>query len=141
MLTWFFRLLYVSGLTLVFPIVYLFAFPSDAPFPILPSLLIALLLIAISFMGLLILEERFGRALQSIAQATLIPGIIGVFFSFFSRDAVFNLLSKTFAGEQATLLLNRYLENVVPKLQIVTIVYVVLGLLIWYWGYKVNQKR
>ena len=139
LLGWVLSILYVAGLTLLFPFLYFLALPG-ATSPVI--LAVAAVLIVLSFLGFLWQEGRLGRALKSLSKITLIPGIIGVLFSLLGREIFVNYVKAKFAAPDPVMsLFIGNIDQAVPKIQALTVVYILLGVFLWFLGDKFEGKK
>ncbi|MBI4151039.1 hypothetical protein HY492_02855 [Candidatus Woesearchaeota archaeon] len=129
---WLLGVVYVIGLTLLFPFLYFLALPGNTSPKILT---IAVVLILGSFMGYIMQKGTLARALRALSKVTLIPGFIGVLFSLFGKTAFLTIISP-----EAITLLTVYVDQAVPKVQALTIAYILLGLFLWYIANKLEKK-
>jgi hypothetical protein len=136
-------LLYITGLTLLIPFIFLFVFPEDSGVvaPVSSPILVwtAVVMVVISVLVTLAYRKSFGAALKSLGRITFIPGFIGLVFSIFGRDAVLLYLAGTVSGFQKVQnLLTLYVDNAVPKVRYLTLGFFVLGIVLWLMGDKLE---
>ena len=139
LLGWLLSFVYVTGLTLLFPFLFFLSIPG-ATSPIL--LTTALVLVVVSFFGFVWQEGKMGAALKTLSKITLIPGMIGVMFSLFGKEVVVayvqsNLLVPAFFME----IFISNLESAVPKIRVLTVVYILLGIFLWFIGDRFEGKK
>lgn len=133
---WIFGLLYVTGLALLFPFVYFLQISG----PTSPSILItAAILIVASFFGFLGRYGDISISLKVMGRITLIPGLIGIIFSVFGRRIILSALEGQQLAQEAVTVLTAYLDNAVPKIRILTVLYILLGIFLWYLGSKFER--
>ena len=136
-LEWVLSFAYVSGLTMLFPFVYFLALPGTTS----PTLFgVAAALIGVSVVGFLFLQGGFGHALKALSKITMIPGIIGVVFSFFGEDVILSLLPRAIPADALTLA-KTYLDQAIPKIRVLTIIYIALGVFLWWLGEKFGSRK
>ncbi len=135
-LEWLLGVVYVIGLTLLFPFLYFLTLPGSTSPKILT---IAVVLILGSFMGYVAQKGTLARALRALSKVTLIPGLIGILFSLFGKTAFLTIIGSV-VTQEATNLLTVYIDQAVPKVQALTIVYILLGLFLWYIANKLEKK-
>lgn len=136
-------LLYIAGLTLLIPLVFLFVFPQemDIVSPSTSPILVwtAVGLILASFFITLTFKKSLGGALKSLGRVTFIPGLIGLVFSLVGRDLVLLYMAGTIPGfNQLKPLLSLYLDNAVPHVRYLTLGFFVLGVVFWLLGDKLE---
>ncbi len=135
-LEWILSLMYVLGLTMLFPLIYFRTFNSgDAP----TILGISIGLMIVSFFGFLFLKSRLSSTCIALSKITLIPGIIGFIFSVFSGELFYEVVSRA-VPEQAVMLLKLYIEEAVPKVRALTITYLAIGVFLWWMGQKTKKQ-
>ena len=127
---WLLSLVYVSGLTLLFPFLYFIALPGPTSSTLLA---LAVILILFSFFGFAWNKGRISTALKSLGRITLIPGLIGVFFSILGKEFVIALIQPRVSAAVLDVAL-LYVNRAVPKVQTLTIAYMILGVLLWFIG-------
>lgn len=139
LLGWLLSFVYVTGLTLLFPFLFFLSLPG-ATSPIL--LTIAVVLIVVSFFGFVWQEGRIGAALKTLSKITLIPGMIGVLFSIFGRDVVISYVqSKLLVPTLFMTLFINNIETAVPKIRVLTVVFILLGIFLWFLGDRFEGKK
>ncbi|MBI4145081.1 hypothetical protein HY493_02640 [Candidatus Woesearchaeota archaeon] len=136
---WVLSILYVTGLTLLFPFLYFLALPG-ATSPIL--LVTAVVLVVLSFFGFVWNEGSINKALKTLSRITLIPGMIGVLFSVFGRDVILGYIQSKFVATPSifTFVISN-LETAVPKIRVLTVVYILLGIFLWFIGDRFEGKK
>ena len=140
----FISLVYITGLTLLIPSVFLFVFPSELNIvsPATSAVVVwcAVAFILLSIVVTVILRKSVGAALKALGRVTFIPGLIGLVFSLIGRDVVLLYLAGTVPNfpvvrETLTLLI----EQAVPHVRYLTVGYFVLGLVLWLVGDKMQR--
>lgn len=134
---WIFGILYVTGLTLLFPFLF-FLQVSGPTSPIV--LVVAVIMIIASFFGYLGRYRDIGSTLKALGRITLIPGLLGIFFSVFGRVLITAMLEGRGLAQDVLLRLVLIAENVIPKVWVLTIIYVFIGILMWYVGYRLERR-
>ena len=134
---WIFGIFYVTGLTLLFPFLFFLqlAGPSSPNF-----LIAAIILITISFFGFLGRYGNLAGTLKTLGRITLIPGLLGIFFSVFGRRIIVSVLEGQQLAQGVLLTLISYVENAVPKVLALTVLYIVLGIFMWWIGSKFERN-
>ena len=134
---WIFGILYVTGLTLLFPFLF-FLQVSGPTSPIV--LVVAVIMIIASFFGYLGRYHDIGSTLKALGRITLIPGLLGIFFSLFGRVLITAMLEGRGLAQDVLLRLVLIAENIIPKVWVLTIIYVFIGILMWYVGYRLERR-
>jgi len=134
---WIFGLLYVTGLALLFPFIYFLQVSG----PTSPRILVAAaILIVASFFGFFGRYGDLAGTLKALGRITLIPGLIGIFFSVFGRGIIVSTLEQQQLAQEALLVLVTLVENAVPKVRILTVIYILLGIFMWWMGSKFERN-
>jgi len=140
----FISVVYITGLTLLIPLVFLYIFPDQveglvlAPSPVI--LWLSLAMVAAGFIVTLWHTKSLGGSLKSLGRITFVPGLIGLVFSFFGRDTMLLYLAGTLPKfQQAQPLLETYLDNAVPRVRFLTFSLFILGALLWFVGDKLER--
>ena len=140
------RVMYVTGLTLLIPFVFLMLLPELPEgqifwFSVTPAIFsFSTALIIISFVILFWRQRRIGRTLKSLGLITLIPGAAGLMLGLLGRKAIFNFLSSAIVGfETVEPVINFYLDNAIPKIMLLTVSFIFLGILMWLMGDKIDK--
>ena len=130
---WVARLLYLTSLTALIPFgaLLLTERPEKIPDTLQYLPLTAATLLGLSALVLLLYHRSVAHTLASLGWMTLVPGIGSLVFMLVNREAVFTLLATLVIGfGKIEPLLVAYLENVLPKLWLFIIGYIVLGLVL-----------
>jgi hypothetical protein len=135
--------LYITGLTLLIPFVFLFVFPQeyDIVSPATSPVLIwsAMFMILVSIFVTVMYKKSLGAAFKSLGRVTFIPGFIGLIFSIFGRDVVLLYLAGTIpAFQKVQSLLTLYVDAAVPRVRYLTLGFFVLGVVLWLMGDKLE---
>ena len=139
------RLAYITGLTLLIPFIFLFLLPTDGvtlwqgtP----PTLLIiATVLILVSFVIMFWHKQNMSRTFKALGLMTLIPGLVALLFALFGREAIFAVMQKYIFAPGVETAITLYLNQAIPRIRILTISYMFLGLLMWLMGDKLEKGR
>ena len=142
----FISIVYITGLTLLIPFVFLFVFPEsmDVVSPALSQALVwaAVCMVVVSFVVTVRYRKSVGVALKSLGRVTFIPGLIGIVFSMFGRDIILLYMAARIpAFEQVRELVELYLDNAVPKVRVLTFGFFILGTVLWLLGDKMMSRR
>ncbi len=135
-LEWILGGIYVTGLTLLFPFLYFLALPGSTSPKILT---LAVVLILASFLGYVWQKGKLSKALRALSKITLIPGLIGILFMLFGKITFLAIIGKTMP-QDLVVLITLYFDQAVPKVQALTIVYILLGIFLWYIANKLEKK-
>ncbi len=131
--SWIAKLLYFAALTSLIPFgAMLFtARPEKIPEAIAYFPITALGLIALSIVVLLIYTKSFAHTLASMGWMTLLPGIGALVFMFVDKQAVIGIFAKVILGfDKIEPYVSAYLDDVLPKVWIFIIAYILLGLVL-----------
>lgn len=138
-------ILYISGLTLLIPYLFLFVFPQDLN--VISSgassalLWTAIGLVVVSLLATVWLTASLGGALKMLGRVTFLPGLLGLVFTMFGRDMVMLYLAGTLpAFEKVQGLLSFYVDTAVPHVRYLTLGYFVLGVVLWLLGDKIESE-
>lgn len=142
-LSYFFRFFYITGLTLIIP----YLFTSDIPeefwfFSNLTQetfLYISIGLIVISLIGMFWAKGNLGRALRSMGYMTLIPGGIAMIVALYGEQVIMRLFEGFAWFEKARPVIGYYLLHSVPKLWMLTISYIVIGVVLFFVGRRMKK--
>ncbi|MBD3361994.1 hypothetical protein GF358_04360 [Candidatus Woesearchaeota archaeon] len=123
--------LYIAGLSIIIPILFLFFFPSQLWSAVnyaKPILISAIVLVVLSMIVLYVYNKSIGKTLFNLGLATFVPGAIALVFSIYNKEIVFGFIRSYFSAfEFIEPLLDSYLAHVIPTVWAVTIAYIVIG--------------
>ena len=127
-----YRFFYLTGLTMVVPFLYVLTLSKvTQPFTktTITLLLFAVLFIVGGIGGIYRLEKRMKtETLKSIGFITLIPALVTIFFALISPQLVFGVARSILPAIDPVLpVINLYLNRIMIRLKILTLVYLLLG--------------
>lgn len=138
----FFKSCYLIGLSFLIPFVLTYALPAE-PEEIsytvpLSFFFVALFLVMLSFYGLLWRHKRLGRTFMSLGFMSLVPGLIAAFVYTIGRQRLVEGVTALQGGARSLALLDFYIDHTVPKLKVLVLAYIMLGLFFYWVGTKVE---
>ncbi|MBD3309628.1 hypothetical protein GF351_00225 [Candidatus Woesearchaeota archaeon] len=139
---YFFRFLYITGLTLIVPYLFTSEIPEEIWFMALSQrviLYIAAVLVIISLLGMMWAKKDLGKALQSMGLMTLIPGFISLLVTLYGQDVFMEYITRYEWSTRLEPVINIYLQSSLPKLWILTMSFVVLGVVLFIIGMLMRE--
>lgn len=137
-------LFYVAGLTVVIPLaLFLISPPPDivAMAYLTAYFTAAVVVVLVSVIIIFWWKKSFGKTLKTLGVMTLIPGIIALLFTMYGKEVVLNWFSSRVPNFiHVEPILMRYVDIAVPKLGWLTFVYIVLGVGLFVWGMRHQEK-
>ncbi len=127
--------LYFAGLAALIPLVPLVFSPVEFV-RAQRAFLIALALILAGFLLVYWFSRSKKVALQSLGMMTLIPGLVGVFLLYSGPRRMSKLVAVL---EEAPLLVEKYMTSQVPHAWLLAGVYIILGVLLVWFSYRVRN--
>lgn len=143
-LRFFFKFLYLTGLTLLIPAI----FTSDIPqqfwfFQNLTQNLffyIVIGLIIISLFGMFLTKGSMADALKSMGLMTLIPGFLALLTALFGEKIIIGPLQGLPLYSEMESLISHYLLISIPKMWILTVSYLIIGFVLYIIGTHYENK-
>ncbi|MEM4239915.1 MAG: hypothetical protein QXM31_00040 [Candidatus Woesearchaeota archaeon] len=132
-LEWIAKLLYFASLSSLIPFgaMILTQRPDRIPQTLSYLPLTALGLLIVSAALLLAYHKSLAHTIAALGWMTLIPGIGALAFMIVNRQAVLDFFAKTILGfEKIEPYVAEYLDNVLPKVWLFVIAYVIIGLVL-----------
>jgi len=139
------HLAYIAGLTILIPLFLLLISPPPdvAAIEFLGVyFLVALALIVASVLALLWWKASLAKTLKTLGSMTLIPGILALVFAINGREIVlawFETRILNFALVKPYFI--QYLEQAVPKIWWLTVLYLLLGMFLILWGVRAGKEE
>lgn len=101
----------------------------------------ALALVGASFIVLLLYYRDLAHSLAALGWMTFLPGFGGLFMLFFSPDAMFAFLQKTFAGFSAVKPFLEAVQNTLPTVWLFIIGYILVGFIFLHIAGRLNEEH
>ena len=137
--------LFFTGLSVLIPFVALLGVPTGMIFvnkPLVQMALVALIFILASIVILYYYSHSLGRTFTNLGIITFFSGGIGILFSIYSKDVIFQVLQKHISMfDKIQPILDAYINHSLPKVRILTIGYIVLGIILLMIGHSINKKQ
>jgi len=137
-----YRALYITGLAILIPMVFAFAFNEQGPWYSSPLtyFFTSVFLIAVSFFGMFWRKRSFSKTLKSLAKMSLIPGGIALVLFVFGRGILYSILRIAVPKfESFEPLFTTYLDSAIPKMGVLLIGYLVVGAALYAAGMKLKK--
>src|SRR3989344_2894581 len=137
-------LLYITGLTIVIPTLFLLALPEEIGNFDISTAILFVVTIPLIFAGVFVRyhlsNKNPGKMCKCLGMLTLIPGMVALFLLIFSKEAIMKTLDATIPQIQNAaridFLLSIYLEKVVPSVSTAILAYLVIGLTLYLYGIR-----
>lgn len=133
-------LLYELALASLLPLLGLMFTPEfqlDSSFA--QALALAIFFIISGFLILLLYKKRIDKALISLGMMTLFPGVLALLISFYQKDAFIRWAGSFYGFEKVQPLVESYLQSALPKVNIVVLIYILVGTFLIAWGMHYQQ--
>lgn len=137
-----YRILYITGLAILIPMVFAFAFPEPGPWYSRPLtyFFASVFLIGFSFLGMFKRKGTFSKTFKSLAKMSLIPGGMALVLFIFGRGILYSILQIAVPKfEMFEPFVTTYLESSVPKMGVLLIGYLVVGIALYIAGIKLKK--
>jgi|GEM_PF-2635129 len=128
------KLVYFAGLAILIPLIPLVFSPFDL-INARRSLMIAFVLIIVSFSIVYIFTKSKKVALRALGFMTLLPGFLAVIFSFLGPMRKAELLGYFSKAP----FVKEWVKEYVPNAWLLAGIYIILGCALWYWSEKVRH--
>lgn len=143
------KIFYIAGLTGIIPFIVFVTFPSEVKNYTglsLSVLLISLFFLSIGIIAMYRLRDKNpGRLCKGLGKLTLIPGIVALLLFLFSKnniiDALDMLIPQMQSSEYLDMLFSLYIQRVVPSLGFMTFAYLVIGLVLYWYGQRREKGK
>lgn len=136
---------YAFSLSIIVPLVLMALFPEYLWAPVVyarPVIFLAVGLVFLSAFVLYLHTKSFGGTLFNLGLVTFFPGLLALFFSFYSRDLVFGFVENYVAPFAIVEpYIEGYLSLVLPRVLVLAVVYLVLGAALIYFGVVQLRKE
>lgn len=136
-----FKFLYFLGLTLILPYIFLVKPTFEIKF-LKPTfiLIAAISLILVGVFGVYSNKKSWKKTFFSLGLLTFIPGIIALLIAIYSEEIILALFKSSMINlKQLKPLIDMYLVKKVPRLWIITIFYIVLGIIMFLAGRRAKR--
>ncbi len=137
-----YKIIYITGLSILIPMVFAFAFGGEGPWYSSPItyLFASIFFILFAFIGLLKRKKHKGKVLMSLGRMSLIPGVIALFVFIFGRGIFYNLFAGIIPGfGKVEPLFEIFIDYSIPKMGILVVGYVIIGALLYYIGTNIKK--
>lgn len=137
-----FAFLYILGLSFIIPFLLSIKLPEEIVmeysryFFNFNYIYVAIILIAISVIGTYYLKMDLGKTCRSLAYYSLVPVFLSLITSIFGKELFISFLPE-YTKELEPIIMG-YINSKIPKLWILTISYVVLGIVLYFIGRKLR---
>ena len=136
---------YAFSLSIIIPLALVALFPEYLWPPVVYAKSVIFLAVGLVFLSAFVLymyTKSVGQTLFQLGLVTFFPGFLALIFSFFSRDLVFGFIEKYVLN---FVLIEPYIKSyfslVLPRVIILAIVYLVLGVILIYLGITQLRKE
>jgi hypothetical protein len=138
----FFKSCYLVGLSFLIPFILTYALPEAGEewykVPLI-FFFLALFLVMFSFYGLLWRHKRIGKTFKSLGFMSLVPGLIAAMVATIGRQKLVQAVLAVHGGESTLAALNFYIDRTVPKIKVLVLGYIVIGLFFYWVGTKLEE--
>ena len=142
--TYFFiyKALYITGLAILIPMIFAFAFQEPGPWYSKPMtyFFASIFLILYAFFGMLKRKKKLSDTLKSLGKMSLIPGIIALIFFVFGGPLVYNFLRMIIPKFDAIEpFVTIFIESSIPKMGVLVLGYIFIGGILYYLGDRIKK--
>ena len=142
-IVWFAEILYLSALSALLPVILLTLISPMEPFANLSQYvsLTALGMVVLSVFILFLAYQSLGRVFFSVGWITLVPGLGGLIFLDFQKDAIIAFFSTVFSWFPLVEPVVNILERSMPNLWVIAVSYIIIGFLFMHLAGKLEHKH